>query len=154
MLKIRVLCVGKIKEKFFRQGIDEYLKRLTGKVKMEMIEVGDESTQQVELAKKIEGERLLSKISEQDFVIALAINGQSFASEELASFIEKKMVGGQSSLTFVIGGSAGLSESLLQRANYLLSFSKFTFPHQLMRVILLEQIYRSFKIIHGEPYHK
>lgn len=154
MLKIRILCVGKIKEKFFREAIDEYLKRLKAKVKMEIIEVADESTQQIELAKKTEGERLFSKISEQDYVIALAIDGKSFNSEDLASFINEKMVTGHSSLTFVIGGSAGLSDSILKRANYLLSFSKFTFPHQLMRVILLEQIYRSFKIIHGEPYHK
>lgn len=154
MLKIKILCVGKIKEKFYRDAIDEYLKRLKVKAKMEVIEVNDESTDQSELAKKIEGERLLSKISDSEFVIALAINGKTFNSEELANYIDGKMTSGQSMLTFVIGGSAGLHNMILNRSNFQLSFSKFTFPHQLMRVILLEQIYRSFKIMHKEPYHK
>ena len=159
-MKITVLTVGKIKEKFFRDAIDEYSKRLSRYCKLEILQVADEKTpdgasealeQQI---KEKEGERILSKIKDGSFVIALAIEGKMPDSVELAEKIEKWGISGISQLVFVIGGSLGLSDAVLARADYKLSFSRMTFPHQLMRVILLEQIYRSYRIIQGEPYHK
>ena len=159
-MKITVLTVGKIKEKFFRDAIDEYSKRLSRYCKLEILQVADEKTpdgasealeQQI---KEKEGERILSNIKDGSFVIALAIEGKMPDSLELAEKIEKWGISGISQLVFVIGGSLGLSDAVLARADYKLSFSRMTFPHQLMRVILLEQIYRSYRIIQGEPYHK
>ncbi|MGN0352200.1 MAG: 23S rRNA (pseudouridine(1915)-N(3))-methyltransferase RlmH [Roseburia sp.] len=159
-MKITILCVGKIKEKFFSMAIDEYTKRLSRYCKLEIIEVPDEKTDEnasaVEemMVKEKEGERLLKNIKDSSYVIALAIDGKQLDSVELSEKIEKLGIQGISHITFVIGGSLGLSEKVLSRADFKLSFSKMTFPHQMMRVILLEQIYRSYRIINGEPYHK
>ena len=159
-MKITVLTVGKIKEKFFRDAIDEYSKRLSRYCKLEILQVADEKTpdgasealeQQI---KEKEGERILSNIKDGSFVIALAIEGKMPDSVELAEKIEKWGISGISQLVFVIGGSLGLSDAVLARADYKLSFSRMTFPHQLMRVILLEQIYRAYRIMTGAPYHK
>lgn len=159
-MKITLVTVGKIKEKFFTDAIAEYSKRLSRYCKLEIIQVGDEKTpdkaSEVEerQIKDKEGERILAQIKDDAYVIALAIEGQMLSSEALAEKIERLGVSGQSQIVMVIGGSLGLSEMVLKRADYKLSFSKMTFPHQLMRVILLEQIYRSYRIISGQPYHK
>lgn len=159
-MKITILCVGKIKEKFFTMAIEEYVKRLSRYCKLEIIEVADEKTDEnaseaeEKMVKQKEGERLLKQIKDGAYVIALAINGKQLDSVELSQKIEKCGVMGCSHITFVIGGSLGLDERILNRADYKLSFSNMTFPHQLMRVILLEQIYRSYRIMNGEPYHK
>ena len=159
-MKITIVCVGKIKEKFYRDAVEEYKKRLGRYCKMQIVEVADEKTPDKasealeNQIKEKEGNRILSHISDSDYVIALAINGKERDSVELAEHIRSLGLHGKSSLAFVIGGSLGLSEEVLKRADEKLSFSKMTFPHQLMRVILAEQIYRSYRIIHGEPYHK
>ena len=159
-MKIIIVCVGKIKEKFYRDAVEEYKKRLGRYCKMQIVEVADEKTpdkasESLEnQIKEKEGNPILSHISDSDYVIALAINGKERDSVELAEHIRSLGLHGKSSLAFVIGGSLGLSEEVLKRADEKLSFSKMTFPHQLMRVILAEQIYRSYRIIHGEPYHK
>lgn len=159
-MRITVLCVGRIKEKFFSQAVEEYSKRLSRYCKLEIVEVADEKTPEeagerlVEQIKDKEGERLLSHIRDGNYVIALAIEGKELSSEALAARLDRLGVEGTSHIVFVIGGSLGLSRAVLKRADFQLSFSPMTFPHQLMRVILLEQIYRSFRIIHGEPYHK
>lgn len=159
-MKITLVTVGKIKEKYFTAAIEEYQKRLSRYCKLELVEVADEKTPDgagtgLELQiKEKEGERILQKIPDGAFVIALAIEGKMLDSEQLASQMEKWNVSGVSHAVFVIGGSLGLAPSVLKRADYQLSFSKMTFPHQLMRVILLEQIYRSFRIRNHEPYHK
>lgn len=159
-MKITLVTVGKIKEKFFADAIDEYSKRLSRYCKLEIIQVADEKTpdnasETVETQiKDKEGERILAQIKDGTYVVALAIEGQMLSSEKLAEKIDSLGISGVSQIVFVIGGSLGLSKYVLSRADYLLSFSKMTFPHQLMRVILLEQIYRSFRISHGEPYHK
>ncbi|MCI6886586.1 MAG: 23S rRNA (pseudouridine(1915)-N(3))-methyltransferase RlmH [Lachnospiraceae bacterium] len=159
-MKITLITVGKIKEKFFTDAIAEYSKRLSRYCKLEIVQVADEKTpdraseaEERQIREK-EGERILAQIREGTYVIALAIEGQMLDSEQLAARIEQLGVSGQSQIAMIIGGSLGLSEAVLKRADYKLSFSKMTFPHQLMRVILLEQIYRSFRIIAGEPYHK
>ena len=159
-MKITLITVGKIKEKYFTDVIAEYMKRLSRYCKPEIIQVADEKTpENAALAvekqvKDTEGERILRHVAEDAFVVALEIRGEMLSSEELADFIERKQVSGTSHVQFVIGGSLGLSEAVLRRADYRLSFSRMTFPHQLMRVVLLEQIYRSFRITAGEPYHK
>lgn len=159
-MKITILTVGKIKEKYLRDGIAEYTKRLGRYCKLEIIEVPDEktpdnaSTAQEQQIKELEGKRLLRYIKDGDYVTALAINGKMLDSVELSRELDYLAVQGQSSLIYVIGGSLGLSEEVLSRADYKLSFSRMTFPHQLMRMILLEQLYRSFRISKGEPYHK
>ncbi len=159
-MKITVISVGKLKEKYLQMGIEEYSKRLSRYVKLEMIEVADEkapenmSEAQEDIVRKKEGERILSNIKEGEYVVALAINGRQLSSEGLAEFLQKNMTSGISQIVFVIGGSIGLSKEVLDRADYKLSFSNMTFPHQLMRMILLEQIYRGFRIINNEPYHK
>ena len=159
-MKITLITVGKIKEKYYTDAIAEYMKRLSRYCKPEIIQVADEKTpENAALAvekqvKDTEGERILRHVAEDAFVVALEIRGEMLSSEELADFIERKQVSGTSHIQFVIGGSLGLSEAVLRRADYRLSFSRMTFPHQLMRVVLLEQIYRSFLIIAGEPYHK
>lgn len=159
-MKITVAAVGKIKEKFYEDAIAEYSKRLSRYCKLEIVQVPDEKTpdnasEVVELQiKEKEGGRLLARIPDSAYVIALAIEGTMLDSEALAGKINTLGVTGTSQIVFVIGGSLGLSEEVLARADYKLSFSKMTFPHQLMRVILLEQIYRSYRIISGQPYHK
>lgn len=159
-MKYTVLCVGKIKEKFYTQAVDEYVKRLSRYGKTEIIEVSDEKTPDQasetvnRMIKDKEGERILAQIKDDSYVIALAIEGQMLDSEGLAEKMEKLAISGISHIVFVIGGSLGLSQKVMKRADYHLSFSRMTFPHQLMRVILLEQIYRGCRIIHHEPYHK
>lgn len=159
-MKITLVTVGKIKEKFFTDAIAEYSKRLSRYCKLEIIQVADEKTpdkaseNEERQIKEKEGERILAQIKDGAYVIALAIEGQMISSEQLAAKIEQLGVSGQSQIVFVIGGSLGLSEAVLKRADYKLSFSKMTFPHQLMRVILLEQIYRAYRILNKEPYHK
>lgn len=159
-MNIRILCVGKIKERYLTDAAAEYVKRLTRYAKVEIAEVRDERTKEDvsererEQMLAAEGERLLARVGERDYVIALAIDGKMLDSEGLAEFVGGRMNRGDSQLCFVIGGSCGLSEQVMVRADMVLSFSKMTFPHQLMRVILLEQIYRSFRILNNEPYHK
>lgn len=159
-MKISVISVGKLKEKFHRLAVEEYKKRLSRYCKLEEIELQDEKTPDgagEALERQIkdkEGERILAQIKDGAYVIALAIEGNMPDSVELAGKIQELGIRGSSHLVFIIGGSLGLSDSVLQRADYKLSFSRMTFPHQLMKVILLEQIYRSYRIMHGEPYHK
>ena len=159
-MKITICCVGKIKEKFYSQAIEEYSKRLSKYCKLEIKEAADEKTPDSasdtvnRMIKEKEGDRLLSFIKDDSYVIALAIDGKMLDSVELSEKIDNLMLSGKSDIVFVIGGSLGLDKRVLDRADYKLSFSKKTFPHQLMRVILLEQIYRSFRIMKNEPYHK
>lgn len=159
-MEIRILSVGKIKEKYLNAGIAEYAKRLSRYCKLTFCQVADEKTPDRasdalnEQIKDTEGQRLLKRIREQDYVIALAIDGNMLDSVELSRKIGQLGVEGRSSIAFVIGGSLGLSDAVLQRADYRLSFSRMTFPHQLMQMILLEQIYRGFRILNNEPYHK
>ncbi|TCN23944.1 23S rRNA (pseudouridine(1915)-N(3))-methyltransferase RlmH [Mesobacillus foraminis] len=159
-MNISIVTVGKLKEKYLKQGIEEYLKRLGSYAKVEIIEVPDEkapeelSEIEMEQVKQKEGERILAKIHQDAHVIALAINGKLKSSEELADTLNKLATYGKSKVTFIIGGSLGLGGEVLKRADEQLSFSKMTFPHQLMRLILVEQIYRAFRINRGEPYHK
>lgn len=159
-MKITILCVGKIKEDFYRKAAAEYVKRLSRYCKLDILEAADEKTPDSAgeaLEKQIkekEGQRLLKQIRDDAYVIALAIQGKELDSLQMSSAIERLALRGKSNLIFVIGGSLGLSEEILKRADELWSFSKLTFPHQLMRVILLEQIYRSYRIIQHEPYHK
>lgn len=159
-MKITILAVGRIKEKFYRQAVAEFEKRLARYCRLEIIEAEDEKTPDcakealVHRIKEREGERLLKYIREDAFVCALAIGGTMMDSMELSDQIRQLGIRGKSHIIFVIGGSLGLADTVLKRADLNLSFSRMTFPHQLMRVILLEQVYRSFKIIHGEPYHK
>jgi 23S rRNA (pseudouridine1915-N3)-methyltransferase len=159
-VNITIVSIGKLKEKYLKQGIEEYTKRLRAYAKIEIIEVPDEkapetlSKSEEEQVKQAEGERLLNKIPQDAYVVALAIEGKQLSSEELAKTLDDLAVYGKSKIVFVIGGSLGLSGKVLQRANLKLSFSKMTFPHQLMRLILVEQVYRAFKMNRGEPYHK
>jgi 23S rRNA (pseudouridine1915-N3)-methyltransferase len=159
-VNISIVTVGKLKEKYLKQGIEEYLKRLNSYAKIENIEVADEkapeelSEVEMEQVKDKEGERILTKINQDTYVIALAINGKQKSSEELADTLDKLATYGKSKVAFIIGGSLGLSNEVIKRADEQLSFSKMTFPHQLMRLILVEQIYRAYRINRGEPYHK
>jgi 23S rRNA (pseudouridine1915-N3)-methyltransferase len=159
-MKITVITVGKIKEKFLKDAIAEYSKRLSKYCKFEIIEVADEKTPDnasevvEDSIRSKEAERILKYVKDDAFVITLEINGKQLSSEELADKIDKLGVQGTSHIIFIIGGSIGLGHEVLQKSNFALSFSKMTFPHQLMRVVLLEQIYRSYRIINGEPYHK
>jgi 23S rRNA (pseudouridine1915-N3)-methyltransferase len=159
-MKITVACVGKIKEKYFTDAIAEYSKRLSRYVTLEIAEVADEkcpetlSDKEAEQVKNAEGERLLKAIKDTSYVIALAIDGKKYDSVGFSRLFSESMVRGVSHITFVIGGSLGLSEAVLKRADSKLSFSDMTFPHQLMRVVLLEQVYRAYRIIKNEPYHK
>ncbi len=159
-MKITVIAVGKIKEKYLADAVTEYARRLSRYCKLEIVEVADEKTPDSagealeRQIKEREGTRILRKIPEGAYVIVLALDGQALDSEELAAQMENWNVNGVSHLIFLIGGSLGLSNEVLNRADYRLSFSRMTFPHQLMRVILLEQIYRSFRIRNHEPYHK
>ena len=159
-MKITILTVGKIKEKYLKDAIAEYSKRLSKYCKLEVIEVTDEKTpenasENVEnTIRAKEAERLMKYMKDDAFVITLEIAGKLLSSEELADKIDTLGIQGKSHIIFVIGGSIGLGAEILKRSDFALSFSKMTFPHQLMRVILLEQIYRSYRIISGEPYHK
>lgn len=159
-MKLTIITVGKLKEKYLKDAVAEYSKRLSRYCKLEIVEVADEKTpdrasETVERQiRQKEGERIRKYIKEDAYVIALAINGKMLSSEEFSQKIETLGLQGNSHIIFVIGGSIGLEEEILQRADYLLSFSRMTFPHQLMRVILLEQIYRGYKILSREPYHK
>lgn len=159
-MNIYIFCVGKIKEKFYRDAIEEYSKRLSRYCKLSIIEIPDEKTpenassKEEILIKEKEGLSLLRQIKDNMFVIALDLKGKTLSSNELSDYISSLGTNGDSNIAFVIGGSLGLSEDVLKRANFRLCFSKMTFPHQLFRVMLLEQIYRSYRIISGEPYHK
>lgn len=160
-MDIKIVAVGKIKEKFYKDAIDEYLKRMQAYNKVEIIEVADEmaaenlSEKELEQVKEKEGERILGKISKEDYVVSLEILGKQIDSIEFAKFIENEMAEGFGrNLVFIIGGSNGLAKEVSQRSNKKLSFGKMTYPHQLMRVILTEQIYRAYRIINGHPYHK
>jgi 23S rRNA (pseudouridine1915-N3)-methyltransferase len=159
-MNISIICVGKIKEKFLKAAIEEYSKRLSRYCKLDIVEVPDEkipgnsSDKEEQLIKEKEGLSILKHIKENMFVVTLDLKGKMLSSEELSSFIKESGIRGNSNLAFIIGGSLGLSKDVLKRSDFSLCFSKMTFPHQLMRVILLEQVYRGFRIINGEPYHK
>lgn len=159
-MKITLIAVGKLKEKYLKEAVSEYSKRLGRYCKLEIIEVSDEKTPEQasqtaeEQIREKEGERILKHIKNDMYVIALEIQGKMLSSEELAAKMEDLGIQGKSHIAFVIGGSIGLGREVLKRADESLSFSKMTFPHQLMRVILLEQVYRGYRIINGEPYHK
>lgn len=159
-MNITLITVGKIKEKYWNDAIAEYSKRLSRYCKLNIVEVADEKTPDnapaavEEQIKKKEADRILKNVDEHAFVCALAIDGKKYSSESFSEFINSKGIGGISHIQFIIGGSLGLHESVLNRADGKISFSDMTFPHQMMRVILLEQIYRGYRIISGEPYHK
>lgn len=159
-MNIDILCVGKIKEKYLRDAVDEYSKRLSRYCRLNIIEVNDEKTPDEgidsleEKVRETEGERLARYLKDNAFIVTLEIEGSQLSSPELAKKIGELAVSGKSNIQFIIGGSLGLSKDIIKRADMHLSFSQMTFPHQLMRVILLEQIYRSFKINANEPYHK
>lgn len=159
-MKISVLTVGKIKEKYFRDAIAEYEKRLSRYCKLELVEVTDEKTKEnaseneENLIKEKEAQRILKYVKDDAYVILLAINGKQLDSVEFGQKIEQLGVSGISHIQFIIGGSLGTAKCLSNRADFEISFSKMTFPHQLMRVVLLEQIYRGYRIVSGEPYHK
>ena len=159
-MKITLVTVGKIKEKYLKDAIAEYSKRLSRYCKLDIVEVQDEKTPDQasetveEQIRDKEAERILKHIRDDMYVVTLEIEGRMLSSEELVEKIESLGIQGKSSIAFVIGGSIGLGKEVLKRSDYALSFSKMTFPHQLMRVILLEQVYRSYRIINGEPYHK
>jgi 23S rRNA (pseudouridine1915-N3)-methyltransferase len=159
-LNIQVVAVGKLKEKYLLDGIKEYLKRLGPYAKVQLVEVTDEkapenlSAAEELLVKQREGERILAQIKSDAYVIAMAIDGTLWTSEELSGQLEQLATYGRSHIAFVIGGSLGLSSEVLKRADARLSFGRITFPHQLMRLVLVEQVYRAFRIMRGEPYHK
>ncbi|MDP4469174.1 23S rRNA (pseudouridine(1915)-N(3))-methyltransferase RlmH [Staphylococcus hyicus] len=159
-MKITIIAVGKLKEKYWKKAIAEYEKRLSAYTKVEIIEVPDEkapenmSDKEIEQVKEKEGQRILAKVKPQSTVITLEIQGKMLSSEALAKEIDQRMTQGASDFTFIIGGSNGLHQYVMNRSNFALSFSKMTFPHQMMRVVLLEQVYRAFKINRGEAYHK
>lgn len=159
-MNIHIISVGKIKEKYLKQGLAEFEKRLRPYCKLKINEVADEqapeqlSEKELTQVKQKEGERILQKIKQTEYVIALDLQGVQWSSEQLAKEMDKLATSGKSSIAFVIGGSNGLSEEVLRRANKKLSFSNMTFPHQLMKLILMEQVYRAFKILRNEPYHK
>ena len=159
-MKIKVVTVGKLKEKYLKDGIAEYSKRISRFAKLEMIELADEKTpdraseSENQKILEIEGQRILSKVGDRDFVIVLAIEGKTLSSEEFSKQLEEASIKGFSTLTFIIGGSLGLSSSVKNRANLSVSFGRLTLPHQLMRLVLAEQIYRAFTIQQGSPYHK
>ena len=159
-MNITIIAIGKLKEKYWQDAVSEYSKRLGAYCKLNIIELKESplaanpSKADEEAVKRAEGEEILSKISKGDYVISLEIKGKGLDSEGLASKIEQLGIEGKSSIVFIIGGSLGLDKAVSDRADFKLSFSAMTFPHQMMRVILLEQIYRSFKIMRNETYHK
>lgn len=159
-MKITIIGPGKLKEKYLKEGIAEFQKRLTVYTKLEIIEVADEkcpenlSAADMEIVKKKEGERIISKISASSYIITLELEGKQLTSGELARKIEDITVRGFSHITFIIGGSLGLHQNIRDKSNFKLCFSKMTFPHQMMKLILIEQVYRGFRILRNEPYHK
>lgn len=159
-MNIQVVAAGKLKESYLVQGIAEYVKRLGPYAKIQIVEVPDEkapesmSPAEEEQVKRREGERMLSHVKADSYVIALAIDGKAMSSEDLAGKLQELGTYGRSNVSFIIGGSLGLDSAVLQRADLKLSFGRMTLPHQLMRLVLVEQIYRAFKIMRGEPYHK
>jgi 23S rRNA (pseudouridine1915-N3)-methyltransferase len=159
-MNIKIISVGKLKEKYLVQGINEYTKRLSKYCKITLVEVPDEkapeklSDAEMTQVKEKEGERILAKVKDQEYVFALAINGKNPSSEDFAATLDSLQLSGKSQFVFIIGGSLGLSDQVLKRSNAQISFGKMTYPHQLMRLILVEQIYRAFRINAGEPYHK
>lgn len=159
-MKIKIITVGKIKEKYLKDAIDEYKKRLTKYCNLEIIELTDEKTKEnmtqneIDIVKNKEGERILSKISDGEYVISLAIEGKLFSSEEIAKNISSLALSSKSKITYIIGGSLGISDEVKKKSNLLMSFGRITLPHQLMRVVLIEQIYRAFRINNNEAYHK
>ncbi|MGE5702946.1 MAG: 23S rRNA (pseudouridine(1915)-N(3))-methyltransferase RlmH [Clostridia bacterium] len=159
-MQITIVTVGKLKEKYLKEGIEEYSKRLSAYCKLQVVEVADEkapeelSATEMEQVKRKEGERILAQLKPEQYVIALAIDGQMWSSEKLSAELDRLATYGKSQVAFVIGGSLGLANVVLKRADVQLSFSKMTFPHQLMRLVLVEQVYRGFRIMRGEPYHK
>ena len=159
-MKVKIIAVGKLKEKYLKNGIAEYGKRMSRFAKFEIVELPDEKTpdnaseaQKHQIMEK-EGDRILAKISERDYVIVLAIEGKQFPSEEFSKIIVDATLRGYSDIVFVIGGSLGLADKVKKRANLKMSFGLLTLPHQLMRLVLSEQIYRAFMIQQGSPYHK
>ena len=158
-MKIKIYCIGTIKEQYLKDGINEYLKRISAYSNIEIMEVADSKVKDnpnqsdIDKAKNEEGDRVL-KLVKNDYLIGLDMNKQEYKSEEFAGFLEKKLVEGGSNISFVIGGSYGLSDTLKNRCNTSISLSKMTFLHQMTRLILLEQIYRAFKILNNETYHK
>ncbi|MBM7541298.1 23S rRNA (pseudouridine(1915)-N(3))-methyltransferase RlmH [Amphibacillus cookii] len=159
-MNLTIISVGKLKEKYLRQGIEEYAKRLRAYANLNLVEVADEkapeslSPAQMEEIKNKEGDRILAKMAKDTYVITLEIKGKQLSSEQLANQFDQLATHGKSKVAFVIGGSLGLSEAVMKRSDFALSFSKMTLPHQLMRLVLLEQVYREFRINRGEPYHK
>lgn len=159
-MKITIISVGKLKEKYLKAGISEYSKRLKSYTKLDIIEVNDEpaaknlSQKDIEQVKEIEGKKILNKIPDRTEVIALDLKGKELTSEKFAKYINDTTIYGKSHIVYIIGGSNGLSSEVLERSDLRISFGKLTYPHQLMRLILIEQIYRSFKILNNEPYHK
>ena len=159
-MKIKIVTVGKLKEKYLKDGIEEYSKRISRFATVDMIELADEKTpdrasdSENEKILELEGNRIISKIGDREFVIVLAIEGKTLSSEEFSKQLEQASINGYSTLTFVIGGSLGVSPQVKKRANLFLSFGRLTLPHQLMRLVLTEQIYRAFTIQQGSPYHK
>lgn len=151
-MMIKIIAVGKIKEDFYTDAVAEYVKRLGGYTKLSIVQVPDEKSDEKTLDK--EADHILKHINEHDYVITLEIRGKRLSSDGFADLIEQLEISGRSDITFIIGGSLGLSHRVTERADQKISFSDMTFPHQLMRVILLEQIYRAYKIIRHEPYHK
>ncbi|ALX49583.1 23S rRNA (pseudouridine(1915)-N(3))-methyltransferase RlmH [Lentibacillus amyloliquefaciens] len=159
-MNITIIAVGKLKEKYLKQGIEEYLKRLGPYAKVQIKEVADEkapenmSEAEIQNVKQKEGERILSQVNQDTYVITLEIDGKMLTSEKFAAKLDELATYGKSKIAFVIGGSVGISDDVEKRSDLALSFSKLTFPHQMMRMILLEQVYRAFRIMRGEPYHK
>lgn len=159
-MNIKIIAVGKIKEKYIQEGIKEFIKRLSRYCSLDIIEIDDEkapeklSEKEMDIVKAKEGNKILLKVPQNAYVMSLVIEGSQLSSEGLSEKMSELMVSGTNDICFVIGGSLGLSRDVINRSNYKLSFSKMTFPHQLMRLILLEQVYRGFRIMKGEPYHK
>lgn len=159
-MKIRIICIGKLKERFYTEAAAEFSKRLSRYCELEIVELPDEkvaedpSEAEIERVKAIECRRIADKLTQGEFVVALDPRGKQLSSEQLSETISDCMLSGKSRIAFLIGGSHGLNDSIRQRADLVLSFSKMTFSHQIFRIMLLEQVYRAFKIIKGEPYHK
>lgn len=159
-MNIKIVTVGRVREKYMQEGIKEFSKRLSRYCSLDIVEVDDEkapeklSDKERDIVKTKEGNKILSKIPQNAYAVSLVIEGKQLSSEGLSEKMEDLMVSGVNDICFIIGGSLGLSKEVINRSNYKLSFSKMTFPHQLMRLILLEQVYRGFKIMKGEPYHK
>lgn len=150
---IKIICIGKIKEQFFKEAIDEYLKRLSKYTKIEIIELQDINNDNINIILEKERDLILDKIKEKEYIITLEIEGKGLSSIDLSNKINELQIN-NSNITFIIGGSYGLHQDIKDKSNYKLSFSKLTFPHQLFRIMLLEQLYRSYKILNNETYHK